>query len=152
MNVKYFFYLQAVNKNGVPLEAERSIEDAFDGLRYLRADGIDIIGKPKNIYTEVYADSDTLRTHVPETILNEATTITLTLAFIGPNRHQTRDAFNEYIRNGYHRYRDTFRNRAFIFFVQDIIEPKEEQFIGSEPYIQVEYKLSNIKGNTEKVK
>ena len=152
MEEKYYFYLQEVDKDGKALDDAKSVEDDFgDGVRYLKAAGIDVIGKPKNIYTESYAESDKLRTYIPPVIANEPTTITLSIGFFGDDRHKNRDAFNEYIRKGYHKFWDTFRKKSFTFFVQDTIEPTEENFFGNNPYIKMDYKLKNIKGKTENV-
>ena len=71
----------------------------------------------------------------------------LTLAFVGKDRYKVYHAFNEYVRQGYHRYFDNKRLNALIFFVSESIEPSEEIWKGSVPYIQVTYKLRSIKGH-----
>ena len=56
----------------------------YVGLRYLKAEGMNTIGKSKNIYTEQYADSDRLRVYLPPdgNYANEATVVTMTFVVI----------------------------------------------------------------------
>jgi hypothetical protein len=61
------------------------IEEQFDGLLYMRAEGMNDIGKSKNVYTEGYADSDRLRVHLPPegNYTNDATKITMHFLVVG---------------------------------------------------------------------
>lgn len=147
----YKFYMLAVDKNGNTLAGEtvKDLEKDFAGLKYCKAEGINAIGKAR-VYTEEYVDSDELRVYIPEEITNEATEITLTLYFVGESRYATYDAFNEYIRIGFHKYYDSARNQEFIFFIEDEIKIKDELWYGSTPYLTVEYNLKNINGKTKK--
>lgn len=147
------FYMQKCDDNYQPIEGtEKDLESDFNGLKYLRCDGIETIGAVKNIYEEKYSDSDTLRSYVPNKITNEATVITLSLMFHGDNRYKVRDEFNEYIRNGYSKYWDTARNKWFIFYIKDELTLGESMWYGNNPYIRCDYKLQNIYGNTFDVK
>lgn len=160
---QYKFYMQACDIDGnkmmfppnYPEEDKELIENAidleeyFEGLRYCKCVGIDTIGKVKNIYTETYSDSERMRVYMPEEIKNEATTIVLTLFFLGENRASVRDRFNEYVRHGFHKYWDSARMKEFIFFIQDELPIGEEMWYGSTPYLKCDYKLQNVKGKTE---
>lgn len=147
----YKFYMQEVDKNGSPKAGtKKDLETDFIGLKYLKAEGINTIGKPK-IYTEEYADSHNIRVYIPEDLKNETTTISLTLLFIGDSRQETYDSFNEYVRNGFHKYWDTARNKSFTFYVDDEIKPTEDTMKGGMHYIKATYKLHNITGKTTKV-
>ncbi len=139
--------MQKVDKSGNPIEsAPVDLEKSFVGLKYSSAKGINDIGKPKNIYTEKYADGDALRVYVPEKIKNEATKVTLVFFFVGENRHEVYDSFNEYIRDGYHIFWDDVRKKEFTFFVPNEIIPAEDKFWGSKPYLEAKYTLQNING------
>lgn len=148
----YKFYMQECYIHGVPTEnAEiKDLEADFDGLLYVKCEGIDTIGKAKNIYEETYSDADRLRVFHPSEVMNEATTIVLTLLFAGENRASVRDLFNEYIRKGYHKYWDTARNKEFVFYVKDELSVAEEKWHGGKPYLKCEYKLRNVQGKTTK--
>lgn len=159
---KYQFYMQACDINGnkkiapenYPEEDRKLIEEAIDledyfkGLLYIKCVGLNSIGKVKNIYTETYSDADRLRVFMPQEVKNEETVVTLILVFVGEKRNEVRDNFNEYIRQGFHKYWDTARNKEFVFFVQDELPIGEEMWHGSKPYLKCEYKLRNVKGKT----
>lgn len=148
--MEYKFYLVSTDKFGVPLNnaEEYSIEDHFDGLKYCKMDGIESMGAAKNIYSESYSDSDRLRVYVPKEIKRKETEITFTVYFIGENRHKVYEEFNSYITEGFHRYRDTARNKWFVFYVKNELKPSEQEWKGGTPFIKMEYKLSNIFGQT----
>lgn len=126
----------------------KDLEEDFEGLKYIKCEGLEDVGEA-NVYTEVFADSDRLRVYVPENVTHKATEVKLTLIFVGENRRSTFNNFNEYIQQGFHAYWDSARKKRFVFFVKDAIKPSEDKFIGSTPYIEATYTLSNIKGKTE---
>ena len=110
------FYMQKCTKQGVLIGGtKKDLENDFVNLRYMEAKGIERIGKAKNIYTEQYADSETLRTWHPsengEETTHEATVIELKLLFYGEHRRESYDEFNKYIRDGYLMYWDTLRGK-----------------------------------------
>ena len=154
----YHIFMCATDKDGNNLTADGTVADAshrpdikdleyyFKGLKYMSMKGLGAIGDPK-IYVEEYADSDTLRTYIPKEVKNSPIECELTLAFVGANRYDVYYNFNEYVRQGYHRYFDSVRKKALIFFVNDKIEPAEEMWKGSTPYLQVTYKLKSVKGH-----
>ena len=153
------FDIVAWDKEGVPIVGARTmdLEKDFkvekDGvvvgqLRYKECKGLNEIGAAR-VYTEEYSDSDRLRVHIPDKLTHKPTTVTLTLYFVGEDRYNVYDSFNAYLKGSkYHIYYDTARKKKLIFFVKDGISVGESQWFGSIPYIQVEYKLSNIFGRT----
>lgn len=159
---KYKFFMQACDINGNPITppedypeedkylfGEIELEAVFKGLMYVKCVGLNSIGKVKNIYTETYSDADRLRVFMPQEVKNEETVVTLTLVFVGEQRNEVRDRFNDYIRQGYHKYFDTARYKEFVFFIKDELPIGEEMWYGSTPYLKCDYKLQNIKGKTE---
>lgn len=150
---EYKFYMQEVKRtdNGYELDPDtkpKDIEADFHGcIRYSKAEGINTIGKPR-VYTETYSDSDRLRVYVPANVTNDATKVVFTFYFFGDNRFKAYNEFNEYIRNGIHRYWDTARNRYFDFIVADEIKIGNERFYGLMPYFEVKYTVQNLNGCT----
>lgn len=147
---EYKFYMQECDRNGniVPNAPLKDLEKDFGGLRYSKIEGIEAIGAAKNIYTENYSEGDKLRVYVPNEVKHKETTIKLTLWFIGENRQKDLDRFNEYVKNGIHRYWDTARKKWFAFFIKDELKPADSKWHGSTPYLKMEYNLINIFGRT----
>lgn len=150
------FYMQKCDKNGSLVnDTLKDLEIDFEGLRYVEAKGIEKIGKVMNAYVEHYSNSNTLRVWHPsengEETTHEATIIELKLLFHGENRRSVYNEFVEYIRDGYHVFWDTLRNKKFTFIVLESIEPTDDTFKGGEPYIMCTWKLQNLKGYTENV-
>lgn len=149
-NGNYKFYMQECTSYGSPLGAEKDLEADFEGLRYAKCEGLDTYGKPR-VYTETYADSDTLRAYVPSELTRDATKVTFTFYFKGENRRATYFDFLDYVSNGYHIYRDTARGRKFVFIVTEEIKPASEKWYGNEPYLELKLTVQNLNGKTEKV-
>ena len=145
--MNYHFYMVECSNKGEVLGTERDLEASFDGLVYMKADGLNLLGKPR-VYTEKFADSDRLRVYKPEITLREPTTVTLSFAFTGQNRYNTYQEFTEYVSDNYIRYRDTARNVYLYFYVEDEIKPAKEMWYGSEPYLTLDLKVKNIFGRT----
>ena len=85
---EYKFYMQATDSKGVALEGApiKDLEVDFEGLRYLKATGLNDIGEAR-VYTETFADSDRTRVYIPSEVTHKQTTVTLSLVFIGKKRH-----------------------------------------------------------------
>ena len=138
------------------------IEDEFPGVLYMKAEGLNDIGKAKNIYTEEYADSDRKRVYLPSElqdgemvhklnlIANEGTKVTMTFLIVGDaiTRQQLMQRFFNEVRTGIHRYWDDARNRQFDFIVTDEIKVSEEKWHGSQPYVEVQIPMQNLNGKT----
>ena len=161
MESNYKFYIQTINKDGsipegsITKDLEEDFKVMVDGnivgrLRYKECKGLNTIGKPR-VYTEKYADSDRLRTYIPKNVTHDATTIELTLYFVGESRQKVYDDFNAFITGGYRKYWDTARNKAFDFYVSDVTQPSNERWYGGTPYFEVTYKLQNLNGKTTSV-
>lgn len=142
---KYSPLMAEIDKNGKVIGNMINIEKEFLGLKYMSLKNGANFGKPK-IYVEEYADSDVLRTYIPDNPRTSPIEYELTLMFIDIDRLQVYYDFNEYIRRGYHRYYCATRGISFDFIINDAIEITEEMWKGSEPYLQVKYKLQGIKG------
>lgn len=145
---EFNIYMQRIDKAGEPV---KDLEADFPGLRYVSCEGLSDKGKPKNYYTEEYADSDELRVFVPETVCRESTEIKLTLLFIGADRREAYDSFYAYVSLGKFHYWDTVRMRRATVFLNSAVELDEDHFKGGDPYIMVEFDLTNVYGDTEAV-
>lgn len=151
----YNFYMQKVvwsESDGLYIGdgEEYDLESHFDGLKYAKCEGLNSIGEHR-VYTEEYADSNRIRVFMPNTPTHKSTEIKLTLYFLGDSRQATFDSFNEYIMDGFHSYRDTARNKKVIFYVSKPVAPSDDRYIGSTPYIEVTYTLSNVYGKATNV-
>lgn len=146
---QYTHYMQRVDIANQPTY---DIEEQFSGLLYMRAEGMNDIGKSKNVYTETYADSDRLRVFLPNdgVYANEATKITMRFLVVGDaeTRQSTIADFYEYVRVGVHRYWDDARNLEFDFVVQDEIKVSDERWHGSNPYVEIAVVMQNLNGKT----
>lgn len=144
----HFYMVECDNKGKVADGAvEIDLEEHFSGLTYMKAEGLNKLGKPR-VYTEKFADSDMLRVYKPDDTTREATTVTLSFAFVGDNRYQTYHNFVEYISTGVKRYRDTARNKYLYFFVNAEIKPAKEMWYGGTPYLTVDIPVQSIFGKT----
>ena len=146
---QYKHYMQRID---VASQQVIDIEEEFVGLLYEQAEGLNNIGKTKNVYTEEYADSDRKRFFLPPdgNYANEGTKITMKFLVVGNpvDRQNTIDRFYEYVRKGVHRYWDTARNREFEFIVQDEIKQSDERWHGSQPYVEITVTMQNLNGST----
>lgn len=153
MSHGYKFYIQRVQKadDGTYQFVEgtkKSLEDDYEGLKYSKLDGISTIGKPKNVYTEKYADGDKLRVYMPKFLTHDATTLTLTLYFFGENRNRIYEYFIHELRQSVHRYWDTARKCWFDFVLLDETKATDENWYKGQPYFKVDLKMQNIYGET----
>lgn len=150
---QYNHYMQRTDISGQNvINLEEKDEGGFDNLRYLRADGMNDIGKAKNVYTEEYADADRKRYYLPDDkdLANECTKITMHFLVIGDaaSRQSTIRAFFNYVRKGVHRYWDDARNLEFDFIVTDELKVSEERWHGSTPYVEIAVTMDNLNGKT----
>lgn len=150
---QYTHWMQRIDITG---QNAIDIEDypLFKGLLYMKADGMNDIGKAKNVYTEQYADDDRMRVHLPSVSVsdytNEATKITMHFLVVGDaaQRQATIRAFENYVREGIHRYWDDARNLEFDFIVTDEIKVSDEKWHGSSPYVEIQVPMQNLNGKT----
>ena len=149
---EYKFYMQATDSKGVALEGApiKDLEVDFEGLRYLKATGLNDIGEAR-VYTETFADSDRTRVYIPSEVTHKQTSVTLSLVFVGKKRHETYDAFLAYITDGFHAFWDTARNKRLVFYVESNISPSEDLWSGSNPYLKLDLTLKNVYGKTENI-
>lgn len=136
-------YMQRVDIEDQP---QLSLEGSFPGLKYVESSGISEIGKPKNQYTENYADSNELRTYIPDSVCNDSREVALTLLFIGDDRRLVYQMFMEYISAGVHRYTDNVRGMYVDLLLTDAVEISEDIFNGSVYYITSKFKFKTTSG------
>jgi hypothetical protein len=125
----------------------KNLEVDFKGMRYQEADGLNLWGKPR-IYTETYADADKTRVWIPQDVTYEPTTITFSFVFLGEDRYKTYDEFVSWVSGKRMAYWDDARNKTAYFYVGDSVQPAEEKWHGSTPYLRLQLKVTNIYGRT----
>ena len=144
-DVQYLFWKEGEETEGVDIEAR------FEGLLYSKCEGLLTKGKRKDIYEEKYADDDKLRVWQGEKVTREATTITFTFFFVGENRLHTYQNFYDYVKNGKLYYYDTKRLKKAYMVLKDALEPQEDVYKGSTPYIKATFKFQNLWGECKDV-
>ena len=131
-------------------ETEVSIEDYFQGMKFVSCTGLSDKGKIKNIYTENYAETSELRVFIPAAITRENTEIEFSFGFQGENRRDVFDNFVEWVSGHKIRYWDTCRNREVDMVLINEISVDEDILLGTSPYIIVPFVFKNINGDTKK--
>lgn len=127
-----------------------SLEEYFQGMKYIKCEGLSTKGKPKNIYVEEFAEDSRPLVYIPEEISREMTEVEFEFVFYGDNRREVYDNFCDWITNYYVRYWDTCRNREVDLLLLEAIEPSEDKLYGSTPYIIANFKFKNINGISTK--
>lgn len=142
----YKFYMSRYINNS--WEEEVSLEDYFEGMKYSKCDGLSTFGKPKNIYTESYAEEEKLRVYIPPTVVRENTDIEFEFIFSGGNRRSVYNSFVDWITGYKIKYRDTCRGKEVEMILIEAIEPEDDFLYGSDPYIASAFKFKNLIGSS----
>lgn len=144
-DIDYNIYIQRVDTT--PAGVIYDLESHWPGIRYKQCKGLNDKGKKKSVYTESYADSDELRVWESNTLAREATTIELTLYFMGDGKQSTYDSFYDYIKQGLFLYADTVRKKLAKMILIDAVKPDEEKFTqGDTSYYKAKFVFQNIWG------
>jgi hypothetical protein len=119
-------------------------------LMYRRCSGLEDFGKVKNIYTETYADSDTVRVDFPTTITREATTITLNLIIRrNPSIENGDNDVSTVVGLVSGNYPvvlwDNIRRKMSVMTLVNAVEVKEDKYKGMK-YVEIELKFNNLYG------
>jgi len=144
-DIDYKVYIQRIDTT--PKGAIYDLESHWPAIRYKQCKGLNDKGKKKSVYTESYADSDELRVWESGTLAREATTIELTLYFMGEGKQSTYDSFYDYIKQGRFLYADTVRRKLAKMILIDPVKPDEEKFTqGDTSYYKAKFVFQNIWG------
>lgn len=144
-DVQYLFWKEGEEAVG------QDIETRFEGLLYSKCEGLLTKGKRKDIYEEKFADDDKLRVWQGKGVTREATTITFTFFFVGENRLRTYQNFYDYVKNGKLYYYDTKRLKKAYMVLKEALEPQEDIYKGSTPYIKADFRFQNLWGECKDV-
>lgn len=144
-DINYNIYIQRVDTS--PAGAIYDLESHWPYIRYKQCKGLNDKGKKKSVYTESYADSDELRVWESDTVAREATTIELTLYFMGANKQSAYDSFCNYVKKGLFLYADTVRKKLAKMILVEPVKPDEEKFTqGDTSYYKAKFIFQNIWG------
>lgn len=142
--------------------SERSLEDDFGFCRYKSLSNVNAYGKPKSVYTETYAESNSARVWFGERATREQVSHELVVYFFGssPESPITKSVAEQvsvmeagwhklygFLENGLLVWHDTIRQRKILFEIADAPTISNDVVKGT-PYLQVTIKLSNIFGQT----
>lgn len=119
-------------------------------LLYRKCSGLEDFGKVKNIYTETYADSDTVRADFPTTITREATTVTLNMivkrdASIENGDGDIYTVIDLVSGNAPVVFWDNIRRKMAVVTLTSAVEIKEDKYKGMK-YVEIELKFNNLYG------
>lgn len=160
--MNYKFYIQKYSRkhwnketSQYDVEAKGEIIDIEEQFKckYVKFEGLSETGKVKNIYTETYAETEELRSYIPDEVLYENTDMSLTLLF-APSSTYDNDvqdnerAFFEYVSGRKIEYHDTFRNRYVSLLLINKPEVVGEVLYGGSRYREVKYTFKNIYGRS----
>ena len=158
----YKFYIQRYSRKHWNKETSQydkedigeliDIEEQFK-CKYVKFEGLSETGKVKNVYTETYAETEELRTYIPDEVLYENTELSLTLLFApsSNNENDVQDnerSFFEYVSGHKIEYHDTFRNRYVSLLLLNKPEVVGEVLYGGSRYREVKYTFKNIYGRS----
>ena len=160
--MKYKFYIQKYGRKYWDKNKSQYVEEAKGELidieaqfkcKYVKFEGLSETGKVKNVYTETYAETEELRTYIPDDVLYENTDMSLTLLFspYSENDSDVQDnerAFFEYVSGHKIEYHDTFRNRYVSLILINKPEVIGEVLYGGSRYREVKYTFKNIYGRS----
>ena len=160
--MNYNFYIQKYSRKYWDKNKSQYVEEAKGELidieaqfkcKYVKFEGLSETGKVKNVYTETYAETEELRTYIPDDVLYENTDMSLTLLF-APDSTNDSDvqnnerAFFEYVSGHKIEYHDTFRNRYVSLLLLNKPEVVGEVLYGGSRYREVKYTFKNIYGRS----
>ena len=158
----YKFYIQKYGRKYWDKNKSQYVEEAKGELidieaqfkcKYVKFEGLSETGKVKNVYTETYAETEELRTYIPDEVLYENTELSLTLLFApsSNNENDVQDnerSFFEYVSGHKIEYHDTFRNRYVSLLLINKPEVVGEVLYGGSRYREVKYTFKNIYGRS----
>ena len=160
--MSYKFYIQRYSRKYLDKNKSQYVEEVKGELidieaqfkcKYVKFEGLSETGKAKNIYTETYAETEELRTYIPEEVLYENTDLSLTLLF-APSSTDENDvqdnerAFFEYVSGRKIEYHDTFRNRYVSLLLINKPDVVGEVLYGGSRYREVKYTFKNLYGRS----
>lgn len=152
MNAKYVFYMQKAKADGTADGLAVDIEQGYPGLHYLSIDGLETVGKVKNIYTESYPEASSVRVFHPSDAGMEArheqTTVTLSLLFSGDTRRDALDSFRNLLYSGRLFYWDTARHRKVLLIVENEQTVEKDSLKGLR-CIQAKFSFTNLWGRSK---
>lgn len=149
---EYKFYIQRADASENGVGPAIDLEEYFRGLKYRSCDGLETVGKVKNLETESYAEADGSRVWHPsdESVgaTCESTTVILNLVFVGKERRTTLDLFRELAYSGRLLYWDTARLKKACLVLRDEQTAEKDTLKGLE-YVDVKFKFVNVWGRAK---
>jgi len=118
-------------------------------IMYRKCDGLEAVGKIKNVYTESYADSGVERVDFPETLTREPVDVTLSVVV---KRH---DEFSNnaaakllgMFSNGLTVFWDSIRQKAAVLLFTEATRPEKDTYLGMN-ILTMDIKFKNIAGDS----
>lgn len=155
-------YVKDANGKWVADGDMKSLEDDFGFVRYKAMSGLNSRGKQKAVYTESYAESNSLRVYIDKDAARENITSTLQVCIFGKDPSSSEsielaDAMEKAEKSWHSLYDwlegalifwlDEYRRRKALFFLQDAVDPTTDN-IKNVPYLLCSVKFTNVFGRT----
>lgn len=153
---EYHFKMQLTNAAGEGTGSVKDLETDFPGLHYCKCEGLEDVGKAKNIYLESYPEASGARAYHPsdntESVTYETTEVKLTLIFLNDTRRVAYNQFRAFIDSGRLFYWDNARNKkVWLVREKDPVKPDNDTIVPS-GYIGVTFVFTNLWGIGKKCK
>ena len=158
-------YVSDAGTHVLRLDASRSLEKDFGGLRYMGFSGLNGFGARKDVYVESYPESDAARVWLGDVCACEPTVLTLSVVSFGCDPSLPRVSGNDgdimlkaekdyreflgYCSSGGARivYHDDVRGLYAAMYLKEAASTKKESVHGV-PYLTSEIKFTNFFGRT----
>lgn len=144
--IVYHFKMQAATAAGAGTGAVKDLETDYPGLKYMKCEGLEEVGKPKNIYTEDYAEQNGPRVYHPTdssgTVTHEETKIKLSLLFTSRSAYHD---FRAFLETGRLFYWDTARHLKVFLVLLDEVKVQDDS-VKDGGYVQVDFTFTNLWG------
>ena len=123
--------------------------------RYRKFVGLESSGKPKNVYTETYAEAATERVYTTYGggVKHEAFTVELDIVFLGHGRQTAKDELIAYFESGdgITVWWDNIRQKCAILLFDSSVEPEEDRYVSSTPFVETVFKFKSLTGFHPKI-
>lgn len=137
------------------LEQDSTLNPTNGKVRYRRFKGLESTGKPKNVYTETYAEAPIERVYNTYSggVRHESFSVELDLVFLGSERVYAKDRLLAFLKSndGITVWWDNIRQKCAILLYNEAIEPEEDIYTSSEPFIEYVFKFTSLTGVHPKV-
>jgi hypothetical protein len=137
------------------LEQDATLNPTGGRVRYRKFKGLESAGKPKNVYTETYAEAPIARVYDTYSggVRHETLSVDLDLVFLGTARTAAKDALVTFLESGegITVWWDNIRQKCAILLFDQAVEPDEDVYVSTTPFLEYVFKFTSLTGVHPKV-